>query len=96
MVYAFSIAYPEPFPDCLRPLIFSNFPRLELGPQGPSAPPGPDAAALFPPQCPCEAPPGEPGPKGPPGADGPAGPPVGKIRRKYEKFLKFSQKIQKF
>lgn len=29
----------------------------------------------FPPQCPCEAPIGEAGPKGPPGVDGPPGPP---------------------
>nr|CAD2194402.1 unnamed protein product [Meloidogyne enterolobii] len=47
----------------------------QIGPPGPPAPPGPDQSQLFPPQCPCEAPPGEPGPKGPPGADGPAGPP---------------------
>uniref|UniRef100_A0AC34Q5G7 Nematode cuticle collagen N-terminal domain-containing protein n=1 Tax=Panagrolaimus sp. JU765 TaxID=591449 RepID=A0AC34Q5G7_9BILA len=46
-----------------------------IGPQGPPAPPGPDPQSLFPPQCPCEAPVGEPGPKGSPGQDGPPGPP---------------------
>uniref|UniRef100_A0A914XUD0 Nematode cuticle collagen N-terminal domain-containing protein n=1 Tax=Plectus sambesii TaxID=2011161 RepID=A0A914XUD0_9BILA len=45
----------------------------ELGPPGPPAPTAPDAASLFPPQCPCEAPAGEPGPKGPSGPDGPPG-----------------------
>ncbi|VDN32887.1 unnamed protein product, partial [Cylicostephanus goldi] len=33
----------------------------DIGPPGPPAPPGPDPSTLFPPQCPCEAPPGEPG-----------------------------------
>uniref|UniRef100_A0A7E4W6D0 Col_cuticle_N domain-containing protein n=1 Tax=Panagrellus redivivus TaxID=6233 RepID=A0A7E4W6D0_PANRE len=47
----------------------------QIGPQGPPAPPGPDPQSLFPPQCPCEAPPGEAGPKGIPGPDGPPGPP---------------------
>ncbi|KAI6170617.1 Col-cuticle-N domain-containing protein [Aphelenchoides bicaudatus] len=46
-----------------------------LGPQGPPAPPGPDPLSLFPPQCPCEAPQGEPGPKGAPGPDGSIGAP---------------------
>ncbi|CAD5219629.1 unnamed protein product [Bursaphelenchus xylophilus] len=46
-----------------------------LGPPGPPAPPGPDPLSLFPPQCPCEAPQGDIGPKGPPGPDGPPGPP---------------------
>ncbi|CAJ0941784.1 unnamed protein product, partial [Mesorhabditis belari] len=46
-----------------------------IGPPGPPAPPGPSAESLFPEQCPCEAPPGEPGSKGPPGPDGPPGPP---------------------
>lgn len=44
-----------------------------LGPPGPPAPPGPNPQSLFPPQCPCEAPPGDSGPKGPPGPDGHAG-----------------------
>ncbi|KAI6212921.1 hypothetical protein M3Y94_00086600 [Aphelenchoides besseyi] len=35
-----------------------------LGPPGLLTPPGPDPLSLFPPQCPCEAPQGEPGPKG--------------------------------
>lgn len=47
----------------------------QIGPQGPPAPPGPDPESLFPPQCPCEAPNGEPGPKGPPGEPGQPGPP---------------------
>ncbi|KAI6237726.1 Col-cuticle-N domain-containing protein [Aphelenchoides besseyi] len=50
----------------------------EPGPLGPPAPPGPDPLSLFPPQCPCEAPQGEPGPKGKlncaPGDAGPRGP----------------------
>ncbi|VDK48311.1 unnamed protein product [Anisakis simplex] len=51
------------------------------GEMGPMGPPGPaaqqifDPLTMFPPQCPCEAPAGEPGPKGPRGPDGPPGPP---------------------
>ncbi|PIC35595.1 hypothetical protein B9Z55_014905 [Caenorhabditis nigoni] len=47
----------------------------EIGPPGPPAPPGPDPHSLFPPQCPCEAPPGDAGPPGQPGPDGPPGAP---------------------
>lgn len=48
----------------------------QLGPQGSPAPPGLEPALLFPEQCPCEAPIGEPGQKGSPGSDGAVGPPV--------------------
>ncbi|GMT18066.1 hypothetical protein PFISCL1PPCAC_9363, partial [Pristionchus fissidentatus] len=46
-----------------------------IGPPGPPAPPGPEPSSLFPEQCPCEAPQGEPGPKGAQGPDGQPGPP---------------------
>ncbi|VDM62041.1 unnamed protein product [Angiostrongylus costaricensis] len=47
----------------------------DIGQPGLPAPPGPEPTSLFPPQCPCEAPPGDPGPKGQQGPDGPPGPP---------------------
>ncbi|MFH4974781.1 hypothetical protein AB6A40_001490 [Gnathostoma spinigerum] len=46
-----------------------------IGPPGPAAAAAPDPLSLFPNQCPCESPEGDPGPKGETGPDGPIGPP---------------------